>query len=304
MMSVRTDLLLAVLRDTLAATVNFIMLSTANQEVYDPAELHLGDSALVVDRAAHQIFQANLLAHPGTAKLDIVPTVVGEEHPYLPDDIRDGQLLVLLDPADGSNQWRCQRAGWCTAGIVVQRVGDGWRFVTAFSAAPDGRLFLLRDDGSVIIGSTHNAIMAPFRGPTPPNLTKEHIVAANAYKHWSRHLAAPVFDALGDEWFCLTFAGNPAVMNLLTYDTDAVFNPNPSSVWDTAALIIAAHTSAVVGSIDGQVWHPEELVALFGSRVDLDPTTCQFIPPYVAAKNEDLYRQVVAAIKAGLASGS
>ncbi|MHB1009882.1 MAG: hypothetical protein ACYC1E_11740, partial [Propionibacteriaceae bacterium] len=94
-MSVRTDLLLAVLRDTLAATVNFIMLSTANQEVYDPAELHLGDSALVVDRAAHQIFQANLLAHPGTAKLDIVPTVVGEEHPYLPDDIGDGQLLVL-----------------------------------------------------------------------------------------------------------------------------------------------------------------------------------------------------------------
>ena len=92
MMSVRTDLLLAVLRDTLAATVNFIMLSTANQEVYDPAELHLGDSALVVDRAAHQIFQANLLAHPGTAKLDIVTTVVGEEHPYLPDDIRDGQL--------------------------------------------------------------------------------------------------------------------------------------------------------------------------------------------------------------------
>jgi len=33
-------------------------------------------------------------------------------------------------------------------------------------------------------------------------------------------------------------------------------------------------------------------------------TTCQFIPPYVAAKNEELYRQVVAAITAGLASGS
>ncbi|HET7724534.1 MAG TPA: hypothetical protein VFK68_07840, partial [Propionibacteriaceae bacterium] len=128
--------------------------------------------------------------------------------------------------------------------------------------------------------------------------------AANAYKHASRHLAAPVFDALGDDWFCLTFAGNPAVMNMLTYDTDAVFNPNPSSVWDTAALIIAAHTSAVVGSIDGRLWSPDELDALFGSRVDLDPATCQFVPPYVAAKNEELYREVVNAVTVGLASAS
>ena len=45
-------------------------------------------------------------------------------------------------------------------------------------------------------------------------------------------------------------------------------------------------------------------MALFGSRVDLDPATCQFVPPYVTAKNEQLYREVVTAIKAGLASGS
>jgi len=93
-------------------------------------------------------------------------------------------------------------------------------------------------------------------------------------------------------------------MNLLTYDTDVVFNPNPSSVWDTAAVIIAAHTSAVVGSIDGRLWSPEELVELFGSRVDLDPATCQFVPPYVAAKTEDLYKEVVSAIQVGLASAS
>ena len=65
--------------------------------MYDPAELHLGDSALVVDRAAHQIFQANLLAHPGTAKLDIVSTIVGEEHPSLlivgPSRVRDRRRL-------------------------------------------------------------------------------------------------------------------------------------------------------------------------------------------------------------------
>jgi hypothetical protein len=59
-----------------------------------------------------------------------------------------------------------------------------------------------------------------------------------------------------------------------------------------------------VGSIDGQLWTPEELDALFGSRVDLNPETCQFVPPYVAAKNEQLYREVVSAITAGLASGS
>lgn len=260
-------------------------------------EFHSGDDPITADREAQQVFEHFVLAHQHEVD-NSVYAVVGEESiRALPESLKPGARLIVVDPLDGSTQWAIFSHAFCVAAYCVRADSRGRLELESAVVATPQHSFTWRANSE---GFEFRAVHVP---DAPPIITQSTVeenpyvtpsLAFTGFKPKDRHATIELLDTFSD-WHVLPIGGNPVTPYVVTSGLTAAITLRPQAAWDALGILLASTTDAVIGALDGTRLNPDTFRGLF-ERVVLSGDVRR-VPALVVAKTPARFDEVIERIQ-------
>lgn len=251
---------------------------------------HVGDPQHVVDAAVLDAIE-NILR----ADFPLI-RVVGEESIR---SIRSREYPVaMVDPVDGTKPFTHIGVAWAVVIILLEPCDESphlW-IPAAGIATSSGVLVSILEEQNVYIelldGESCCRALTACDDPGD-DLLSLACVAAKASD-------APRLEILRSAFpkaMLFNTGGNPVVMGVLTGDLSGIVAFEPQCCWDAAYALAVSLADGTVGTLDGRIFDRAEVLAWFRRPLQGAETEMKVVPPIVAAKNRNLYMDIVAGLR-------
>lgn len=246
-----------------------------------------GDAPRQVDRELHSYWKTALEASGFL--------VLGEEA----DDVdvwaavkaRPGAALAVIDPVDGTSNLVQLGWAWAISVVAYQPVGDSLLLIGVSIVQSDGThiwgngWFTKRGTLSAPLGADVELLSAP---PAPSARRAWSVAGVGAKQGRTRQFLNLITEKYGIRTYSL--GGTPLASALLEHELTALVELQATTVFDAAHLVLANPLDVVIGTVDGTVLAPLDVLDLF-QRVRRSQE--RVVPPYIVAKDADVYRELV-----------
>lgn len=222
--------------------------------------------------------------------------VFGEEiDDALLDDVPDKTFVAVVDPLDGTGNWTNLGVGTAMTTIIYRKLRDELIYVGAHVVQVGWRRHWWAEPtatwrGSLGTSVEHDELVISPREARPLERSDVYIAGVGATNGRTRTFLDYLTRVEG--FRTVTIGGAPLGAEVLDRELMALVECSPTTVFDSAHLMIAANTDAVVGLLDGTILSPTALEQMF---LRVQSPKERVVEPYVLAKSAAAYNYIVAA---------
>lgn len=211
------------------------------------------------------------------------------------DDLPDRTLLFVTDPVDGTSNYLAINRGFSSNIVVyiLDRQRFGLRVVATHVWEPVFDQHYWWSDpfatrvGQVDLDVSTDRLLLPSLAQPASDPSTWTIAAVAAKDGPNRDLSNIL--CTQHKMSSFTFGGAPLIRSLVDQGLTALIETKPTTVYDSAHLLLAAGFELVVGDLDGNVLNLDDLIAMFGRLTRSKDTV---VSPYVVADSPDTYSKL------------
>lgn len=260
-----------------------------------------GDDQIVVDHVANEALRSFILDQSDavTKTWDYRLAYLSEEQDGRvftagasdPLHWRQGDLIVIADPLDGSTNAKCYGEGYSTVLVAFLFDGNSYWHIGGAIAASNGFTVVWSGLNWVYARSTVSVDrrwrqIRKARG-------KQSVSAAVATKVGRYSKYVRTLEEQKD--LANVMAGTPCVYPLLALDLGIVVELNPQKVWDAAHLLPALLTGcSVMSLVEGDAWGIDDVLEFWHAYLDgfMREPEMTIVPPFrITAEPDSTSRQ-------------